>query len=127
MLFIAALASSVVLSTPTVLPASSFFASAIPSTNWNTSSNTSSGSRWRVLVSVEWSGVRSSSGMPRNCRSDRLSAHRHYGSQAFLRVPSHHHRNSLRLLNHAPCKLAGYPVYLKNFFYCGWFLCGLPG
>jgi len=53
MLFVAASASSVVLSTPTVLPAISFFAAAIPRTNWNTSSNTSAGNRLRVLVMVE--------------------------------------------------------------------------
>ena len=73
---IAAFASSVVLSTPTVWPESSFFAWAIESTNSNTSANTSSGSRLRVLVRVEWSGVGSASGMPRNCRNARLSAHR---------------------------------------------------
>jgi len=83
----AALASSVVLSTPTVLPESNCFSTATRSTNWNTSPKTSSGNRFRVLVRVEWSGVASSSGMPKNCRSERLSAHRQ-AMPRWLSIPS---------------------------------------
>ncbi len=51
--FIAALASSVVESTPTVLPDSNRLSDAIRSTNRKTSSNTSGGSRRRVRDKVE--------------------------------------------------------------------------
>ena len=87
MLFIAALASKVVLSTPTVLPATSPFTAAIASTNWNTSSNTSAGSLLRVFVNVEWSGLGSSSASPKNSRRPRLSPHRH-AIPRWLSIPS---------------------------------------
>ena len=68
--------AAAVLSTPTVVPAISFLASAMPSTKVKTSSKTSSGKRSRVLLRVEWSGVGLSSGMPRKARSERESEQR---------------------------------------------------
>ena len=60
---------------------------AIDSTNWKTSSNTSAGSRLRVFVSVEWSGLDSSSAIPRKYRRPRLSAHRQ-AMPRWLSMPS---------------------------------------
>ncbi len=72
----AALASSVVESTATVLPRNNFFCWANWSTKRKTCSWASKGSRWRIVVRLEWSGVASSRGVPRKARSDRLSAQR---------------------------------------------------
>jgi hypothetical protein len=74
--FMAALASSVVASTATVLPRSNFFCWAMAKTWMKTRSCTSTGRRWRMRVRLEWSGVASVSGTPRKARSDKLSAHR---------------------------------------------------
>src|SRR5262249_6394277 len=68
--------SAVVASTPTVLPRSSFLSWASRNTKTKTCSWTSRGSRCRILVRLEWSGVDSLSGRPRKARSDRPSAQR---------------------------------------------------
>ena len=57
------------------------------STQANTASCTSSGSRERVLLSQEWSGTRSVVPSRRNSRSDRLSEQRH-SSPRSLSIPS---------------------------------------
>ena len=76
MLFIAALASSVVQSTPTVLPASSFFSRANRQHELEDLVKHLLRQPLAIMVSVEWSGDSSCDGMPRNFRSDRVSAHR---------------------------------------------------
>ena len=57
------------------------------STQANTASCTSSGSRERVLLNQEWSGTGSVVPSRRNSRSDRLSAQRH-SSPRSLSIPS---------------------------------------
>jgi membrane protein len=52
-----------------------------------TSSNTSCGRRFRVLVSVEWSGVCLPRAIPKNCRNDMLSAQRQ-AMPRWLSIPS---------------------------------------
>jgi hypothetical protein len=86
MAFSAALASGVVAPTATVLPRSSFLSRAIRRTWMKTWSCTSNGSRWRMRVRLEWSGVASASGTPRKARSERLSLHRQATARCELRA-----------------------------------------
>lgn len=74
--FIAALASGVVAATPIDLPFNSFFSKAMVSTKEKTCSINSLGSRCRMMVRLEWSGVDSVGFSPRKLRSDRLSLQR---------------------------------------------------
>src|ERR1044071_3774607 len=76
MLVIAALASSVVASMPTVLPRNRPFCSSRASTKVNTASKTLSGNRCRMIVIEACTGVASLNGTPKNARRAKLSAHR---------------------------------------------------
>jgi hypothetical protein len=76
MLFIAAFASSVVESTPSALPSSSFFSRASVNTHRKTALWTSTGNRSRITDSDAWTGDSSVGAIPRNFRSDSESLHR---------------------------------------------------
>ena len=76
MLFIAALASRVVASMPTVLPRNKPFCSSKTSTKVNTVSKTLSGSRWRMIVMEACTGVASVRATPKKLRKAKLSAQR---------------------------------------------------
>jgi hypothetical protein len=81
------LASIVEASTPIRSPLIRPCSASRCSTQANTASCTSSGSRERVLLSQEWSGTGSVVPSRRNSRKDRLSAQRH-SSPRSLSMPS---------------------------------------
>jgi hypothetical protein len=95
MLRMAALASSVVASTPTVLPLTRPCSLSTRSTQSKTAWCVASSMRLRITDSVEWSGVARSRAYPRNSRSPSESAQR----QAMPRsesIPSKYPISSIR-------------------------------
>jgi hypothetical protein len=74
---IAALASSIVESTASVLPLSNPFCRAMSSTIWKPCRYTSNGKRRPMYVRLERSGAAAPAGTPRKSRTERLSAHFH--------------------------------------------------
>src|SRR2546425_3332583 len=90
---IAALASSVVASIPTVLPFTSPRSCNRPNTQKNTLRCVSKSISRRVREMVEWSGVRSSHPIPKNCRRPSESAR------------SEEHTSELQSLAYLVCRL----------------------